>query len=63
MKEIPITLLMRPVGWETLATKIFQFTVEGQWQQAAVPALLLVLTSLLPLSWLCHKLWQEEISR
>ncbi len=54
---------MRPVGWETLATKIFQFTVEGQWQQAAVPALLLVLTSLLPLSWLCHKLWQEEISR
>ncbi len=63
MKEIPITLLMRPVGWETLATKIFQFTVEGQWQQAAIPALLLVLTSLLPLSWLCHKLWQEEISR
>lgn len=63
MKEIPITLLMRPVGWETLATKIFQFTVEGQWQQAAVPALLLVLTSLVPLSWLCHKLWQEESIR
>lgn len=63
MKEIPITLLMRPVGWETLATKIFQFTVEGQWQEAAMPALLLVLTSLVPLSWLCHKLWQEENAR
>lgn len=60
LKEIPMTLLMRPVGWETLATKVFQFTLEGQWQQAATPALLLVLVSIPPVVWLSLTLWREE---
>ncbi len=48
MKEMPITLMTRPFGWDTLATQIFQFTSEGAWDQAALPALTLVLLGLIP---------------
>jgi len=44
MKEMPITLMMRPFGWETLSVRIFEMTSEGQWERAALPALGLVLT-------------------
>lgn len=48
LKEMPATLLLRPFGWETLATRIYQLTGESQWQWAAVPALVLVSISILP---------------
>ncbi len=51
MKEMPITLMMRPFGWDTLATRVFEFSNEGQWQQAALPALTILLIGLLPV-WL-----------
>ena len=48
MKEMPITLMTRPFGWDTLAVKIFELTSEGEWQRAALPAVALVLGGLLP---------------
>jgi iron(III) transport system permease protein len=48
MKEMPATLLLRPFGWDTLAVRIFEFTFEGQWERAALPAVTLVLVGLLP---------------
>ncbi len=48
MKEMPATLILRPFGWDTLATRIFEFTFEGQWERAALPAVTLVLVGLLP---------------
>lgn len=51
MKEMPITLMTRPFGWDTLAVRVFEMTSEGQWQQAALPAVLIVLAGLLPV-WL-----------
>jgi iron(III) transport system permease protein len=35
MKEMPITLMTRPFGWDTLAVKIFELTSEGEWERAA----------------------------
>ena len=52
MKEMPITLMMRPFGWDTLAVRIFEFTAEGQWQRAALPAVAIVAVGLLPTYWL-----------
>jgi iron(III) transport system permease protein len=49
MKEIPITLMTRPFGWDTLAVRIYELTSEGQWEQAALPALALVLAGMLPI--------------
>ena len=48
LKEMPITLMMRPFGWDTLAVRIFEMTSEGEWQRAALPAVLLVVAGLLP---------------
>lgn len=49
MKEMPITLMTRPFGWDTLAVRVFELTSEGEWQRAALPATFLVLAGLLPL--------------
>lgn len=50
MREMPATLLLRPFGWNTLAVRVFEMTSEGEWQRAAVPALVLVLVSLVPVA-------------
>ena len=42
VKEQPATLLLRPVGFDTLSTKIYNFTSEGEWEMAASPSLLLI---------------------
>ncbi len=48
IKEIPITLMMRPFGKETLAIRIFELTSEGEWTRAALPSLILVIICLIP---------------
>jgi iron(III) transport system permease protein len=49
MKEMPITLMTRPFGWDTLATRVFELTSEGEWARAAWPSLGIVLAGLLPM--------------
>ena len=49
MKEMPITLMTRPFGWDTLAVRIFEMTSEGEWERAALPAVALVLAGLMPM--------------
>ncbi|MEJ2603017.1 MAG: iron ABC transporter permease [Gammaproteobacteria bacterium] len=48
MKELPITLMTRPFGWDTLSVRVFQLTSEGHWQRASVSALAIVLVGLIP---------------
>jgi iron(III) transport system permease protein len=48
MKELPITLMTRPFGWDTLAVRVFQLTTEGEWERAALPAIAIVIAGLLP---------------
>lgn len=48
MKEMPITLMTRPFGWDTLAIRVFEMTSEGEWERAALPAVAIVLSGLLP---------------
>lgn len=52
MKEMPITLMTRPFGWDTLAVRIFEMTSEGEWERAALPAVTLALVGLLPIIFL-----------
>jgi iron(III) transport system permease protein len=49
MKEMPITLMTRPFGWDTLAVKIYELTSEGEWQRAALPAIALIIAGLIPI--------------
>jgi iron(III) transport system permease protein len=48
MKEMPATLILHPFGWETLSVRIYEMTAEGQWERAALPALILLLAGLIP---------------
>ncbi len=48
MKEMPITLITRPFGWDTLAVRVFNMTSIGEWERAALPALAIVLVGLVP---------------
>ncbi len=48
MKELPATLLLRPTGLETLATRLWSATGVGRYAEAAPYALLLVLLAAIP---------------
>jgi iron(III) transport system permease protein len=42
MKELPITLLLRPFGFDTLSVWVWQATSESLWTQAATPSLAMI---------------------
>jgi len=48
MKELPMTLLLRPFDFETLATHTYQFAKDEMLEKAALPALMIVMTGLIP---------------
>ena len=48
MKELPATLLLRPLGLETLATHLYGEAVRGTYEEAAIAALVIVAIGLLP---------------
>jgi iron(III) transport system permease protein len=45
MKELPATLLLAPIGFETLATEVWTATTVAAYSRAALPALLLIVFS------------------
>ncbi len=50
IKELPATLLLRPLGFDTLVTYIWRVQETGAYGQAAVPALVLVVVSALSMA-------------
>ena len=48
MKELPATLMLRPMNFETLATRLYADAARGAYEDGAIAALLIVLCGLLP---------------
>jgi iron(III) transport system permease protein len=48
MKELPATALLRPLGNDTLAIAVWEATKDSRFDTAALPALLIVAVSLVP---------------
>ncbi|MEZ5787470.1 MAG: iron ABC transporter permease [Xanthobacteraceae bacterium] len=48
LKELPATLLLRPLNVETLSTYVYQFASRGSFEDGALAALLIVLAGLIP---------------
>jgi iron(III) transport system permease protein len=48
MKEMPATLLLRPLGLDTFAVAVWERTAESLWAEAAAPALAIVAAGLIP---------------
>ncbi|CAA9349075.1 MAG: Ferric iron ABC transporter, permease protein [uncultured Nocardioidaceae bacterium] len=50
LKELPIVLMLRPFGFETLAIWVYQLASESRWELAALPALTIVGVAVLPVA-------------
>jgi iron(III) transport system permease protein len=55
MKELPATLMLRPVNFDTLATWLYADAARGAYEEGAVAALLIVLAGLLPVALLARR--------
>ncbi|WP_350431647.1 iron ABC transporter permease [Shewanella sp. H8] len=59
MKELPAALLLRPIGFENLATYVFQFVSDERLEHGALAAIVIVLVGLVPLIYLNRSLEQQ----
>ena len=48
-KELPVTLLLRPFNFETLATYVYQYAKEEMLEQCALAALLIIIIGVIPI--------------
>ncbi|MGX9460010.1 ABC transporter permease [Shewanella sp. A14] len=60
MKELPAALLLRPIGFENLATYVFQFVSDERLEHGALAAIVIVLVGLVPLIYLNRSLEQQD---
>ncbi len=56
VKELPATILLRPIGFNTLATLVYENASRAAVEDGAVAALAIVLTSIVPVALLSHAL-------
>ncbi|WP_270167656.1 ABC transporter permease [Paenibacillus sp. SYP-B4298] len=57
VKELPLTLLLRPFNFETLATKAYQYASDEQIHQASVPSLFIIAVGVV---FVCFYYWLGE---
>ncbi len=56
LKELPIVLLLRPFGFDTLPVWVYNLASESRYEQAALPALSIILAALVPVFLLSRRL-------
>jgi iron(III) transport system permease protein len=61
IKELPLTLILRPFNFHTLATRVYQFAGDEMIYEAAIPALILIGVCSIAIYWLTHFGQSEEI--
>ena len=49
LKELPITLLLRPFNFETLATYVYQYASDEMLEESSLAAIIIILAGLGPL--------------
>ena len=60
MKELPMTLILRPFNYETLATNVYQFASDELLEECALSALAIVLAGVLPVLLLTRIIGQSR---
>ncbi len=56
LKELPIVLLLRPIGFDTLSVWTWNLASESRFEQAALPALAIIVVALIPVAFLSRRL-------
>jgi iron(III) transport system permease protein len=59
IKELPLVMILRPMGFNTLSTKIFELTSEGEWERATVYSIPLITLCLLSHLFIYKKRFHE----
>ena len=52
LKELPMTLLLRPFNFETLATYVYQYASDEMLEESSLAAIIIVLIGLGPIVYL-----------
>lgn len=60
LKELPVVLLLRPFGFDTLPVWVYNLASESRFEQAALPALSIIVVALLPVALLARGLERNE---
>jgi iron(III) transport system permease protein len=63
LKELPITLLLRPFNFETLATYVYQFASDELLEESSFPALIIILAGLGPIIFLSSTIKKISIRK
>lgn len=56
LKELPIVLLLRPIGFDTLPVWVYRLASESRFHQAALPALTIIVVALIPVALIARRL-------
>ncbi|HEX7095405.1 MAG TPA: iron ABC transporter permease [Acidimicrobiales bacterium] len=56
LKELPIALLLRPIGFDTISVWTYNLASESRFEQAALPALTIIGVALIPVAILSRRL-------
>ncbi len=59
LKEMPMTLMLRPLGFNTLTVKIYELTAEGEWERASIAGLFILLSGMVG-SYILLKFGQKQ---
>ena len=60
MRELPLTLIIRPVSWDSLSTYIYRYSSLEMLEKTAIPALVLVLIGLVPAAIFCYQINKQK---
>src|SRR5690606_22710853 len=63
LKELPLTLILRPFNYHTLATKTFDMATNEMIAESANPALVIILTGILPIIFLNRMIRNRSVYR
>jgi iron(III) transport system permease protein len=61
LKELPLTLILRPFDFDTLATRAFQLASDEQVARSALPALLIVVVGTIPVILLSRIIARQRV--
>ena len=60
LKELPIVLLLRPFGFDTLAVQVWQLAADSRYEMAGLPALTIVAVALVPVALLLRSAERDD---
>jgi len=60
LKELPIVFLLRPLGYDTLSVWTYNLASESRFEQAALPAIAIIVVAIIPVGVLSRRLAGER---